>query len=211
MEATSNVPLWPIDFSSIDVSFSISSDLLIVADVSHPFSPNDPYNAILLNPLNESLSRDSPSGKEKALLTKKLEGLSKQRLKLMEAYYEDIITKDVLKLEQDRISSEISIGERRLEVLEARVDYAADRIQKALEMAASCSAAYMRAKPETRRLFNQTFFKKIYVLKDEQIDKTEFTDPFDPFFNGSLTKCSMVEIRGLEPLTSALRTRRSPS
>ncbi|MDI6689309.1 MAG: hypothetical protein QME54_02675 [Actinomycetota bacterium] len=59
---------------------------------------------------------------------------------------------------------------------------------------ACCYLTYLKANPKTRQLFNQAFFKKIYI-KNKKIDSVEYTDLFDLLFTQSLNKDSVVPQR----------------
>jgi len=50
-------------------------------------------------------------------------------------------------------------------------------LNRALELARDCHAAYEAAGPNTRRLFNQAFFEKLYVHDDGEIPH-ELAKPF---------------------------------
>jgi hypothetical protein len=50
-------------------------------------------------------------------------------------------------------------------------------LTRALDLVSDCQAAYRSAPPLIRRLFNQVFFKKLYV-EDESI-RSELAEPFD--------------------------------
>ncbi len=78
----------------------------------------------------EIAERESNNFKEKELLVKKLDNLNKQRFKLIEAYYEELVLKEVLKREQERILTEIALCENRLKVLGAKIDQAEKSLSK---------------------------------------------------------------------------------
>lgn len=104
-------------------------------------------------------------------------------------------------------------------------------LRAAYRLATECAAIYAAAKPAERRLINQAFFSAIYVDTDPpgdavSIARGELTAPFDrlldpglrdrlragtknrdPHFTGhGLRETEMVEVTGLEPVTSTLRT-----
>ncbi len=102
---------------------------------------------------------------------------------------------DMLKSEQKRIDDDIAETENRLEGLNASKEQFNKIMNQAILMASSCHGACLKASPKTRRMFNQAFFKKIYV-KDLQIDRVEHTPLFDFLFSSlSPTKRTLFFLR----------------
>ncbi len=62
-------------------------------------------------------------------------------------------------------------------------------------MTSSCYQAYMKTKPQTRRMFNQAFFKRMYV-KNKKVERAEFTELFDFLLNSSSDKNNLVDLIG---------------
>lgn len=137
---------------------------------------------------NQIMEREFVSIKEKEFLTKKISKLTSEQYKLMQAFYDDAVPVNVLKSEQKRIADEIAIGNKRLEVLSARFDYSEKIMKLAMKMASCCYLAYTKARPKTRRMFNQTMFKKIFV-KDRKIERVEYTEVFDHLFS-TVARCN---------------------
>ena len=117
---------------------------------------------------------------------------------------------EMLKAEQTRLGAEIMLCEERLKTLDARAEQGERVLELAITLASRCGKAYLKAKPETRRLFNQAFFEGIYV-KDGQIQKAQYTELFAMLFSPhSLNKNDLVGATGFEPVTSSASRKRSP-
>ncbi len=149
----------------------------------------------------ELLSRTSSSLLERKSLAKKIDDLTNKRFKLLEAYYAEAITIDLLKLEQEQLVSEIASCEERLKTLDTKLESTERILEIAIELAGKCSEAYMNSRPANRRLFNQAFFEKIYVT-DGEIEKVQQTELYQAILSnkGSNKNC-LVGTAGLEPAT----------
>lgn len=75
----------------------------------------------------------------------RLAKLGEAREKLLHAYYAGAVPVDLLRSEQDRLSTETSQAERHLEVAEASVTDVEDTLGKALDLLANCQRAYLAA------------------------------------------------------------------
>ena len=145
--------------------------------------------------------RCSSSLKEKDALDRKMKKLTAEQFKLMQAYYAEAISLEMLKAEQTRLSAEIMLCEEREKSLSAQADQAQAVLELAIQLIGNCHAAYLKAKAETRRLFNQAFFEAIYV-KDRKLQRAQMTELFDALVlrEGS-HKESLVGLTGFEPAT----------
>jgi site-specific DNA recombinase len=109
--------------------------------------------------------------------------LTAQRQKLLDAHYAGAIPVDLLKTEQDRIGSQLGHIEQQLTAAIDSYEQARQTLADCLDLARDCHAAYLEARDQTRRLFNQAFFHKIYI--DEDVDNRErsvrvdYNPPFD--------------------------------
>ena len=78
-------------------------------------------------------------------------------------------------------------------------------LSMAIQLDGNCHAAYVKARPSERRRFNEAVLEAVYV-KDRKIPRAEFSEVFAPLFSRpSSNKALKVEVRGVEPLTSAVR------
>lgn len=61
------------------------------------------------------------------------------------------------------------------------LDKSRDLMRRAIRLAHSCYEGYLKAAPETKRIFNPAFFEKI-VIKHRTIAQTEYREPFRALF-----------------------------
>ena len=151
----------------------------------------------------EMIARTADSLKERKALTATVDDLTGKKYKLIEAYYAEAITLDMMKAEQMRLGTEIMLAEERLRTLDTRAEGVQKVLGMAITMADRCPTAYIKAQPETRRLFNQAFFEGIHV-KDHKIQKAQYTELFADLFSPSSHKATLVGDSGFEPLTACL-------
>ncbi len=170
-------------------------------------------------------------------LKKQQDRLTRERGKLMEAHYAGAIPVDLLGQEQDRISKALASIKTELDGTNEKWEVIERNLGLALDLATDTHAAYLSAPEHTRRLFNQAFFEKILVLPNDNDRvgarlEAELAEPFDTVLtkakrpagetsepldssNSSaaltqsicLSNATMVEPRGLEPLTPCLQSR----
>ncbi len=110
--------------------------------------------------------------------TRRLARLRDERRELLQAHYADAIDVSLLKEEQDRIRRQeqetlalLDAAQVELPTLEATLDAAIRLVER-------CQDAYLRAGPKLRRQFNQAFFKKLYITRDDGVVRAELTDPY---------------------------------
>ncbi len=158
----------------------------------------------------------------------RLSKLGEEREKLLHAYYAGAVPVDLLRSEQDRLSTETSQAERHLEVAEASFTDVEDTLGKALDLLADCQRAYLAAPGHLRRQWNQALFERL-VVYDERIGEAKVAEPFATLANpklpaalngvaltgsgsssgGGSSKGLLVELAGFEPATSWVRSKRS--
>ena len=109
--------------------------------------------------------------------------LAAQRQKLLEAHYAGAIPLDLLKSEQERLSAQYDRIQGEITSADANFEQAREILADTLDLARDCHAAYLQADDNTRRLFNQAFFSKIYIDEDdftrEQSIRVDYNEPFD--------------------------------
>ena len=109
--------------------------------------------------------------------------LTAQREKLLQAHYAGAIPLDLLKVEQDRIASQLGHIQSQLATTDANFEQARSMLANCLDFTRDCHAAYMAASDKERRLFNQAFFTKIYIDEDdltrERSVRVDYQEPFD--------------------------------
>ena len=109
--------------------------------------------------------------------------LNGKRQKLLDAHYAGAIPLDLLKTEQDRIASQLMRIQEGLSAADANYEQARATLADTLDLTRDCHGAYLEANDQTRRLFNQAFFAKIYVDEDdetrERTVRVDYNEPFD--------------------------------
>lgn len=159
----------------------------------------------------EIVSRQAVASEQGLILTKRLAELAEEREKLLRAYYSNAIPLELLKKDQDRITSQETSAKAELATTEADLEGWQEVLGLAVRLAGNCHDAYLKARPKVRRRFNEAVLKAVYI-RDGKVKKAEFNEPFDALFSRpSSNKRLSVEPIGLEPTTSALQRRRSTS
>ena len=121
---------------------------------------------------------DEHAEPERSRVAEVLRSLDGQERKLLAAHYADRISEALFNEEQDRIRRERAAAQR------LQADLAIDHsdtlahLDVALELTDRIQAAYSLATPNIRRLFNQAFFRRIWI-KHETVSDTELAPPFD--------------------------------
>jgi site-specific DNA recombinase len=134
---------------------------------------------------------------------------------------------DVLEEKQEELDIALTAARQQLAQAEAEIGKAEEGLQLARQLLADSAATYERVDEQTRRRFNQAFFTKLFVGL-EGVTGAELTDEFaallsddlmqqleklparpGPHFARGSSKGVLVELAGLEPATSWVRSRRS--
>jgi hypothetical protein len=123
-------------------------------------------------------------------------------------YGADAIDVATLKREQSRINAEVAEAESQLAQDGEKLAQAKQIIDLALDLAEDCAASYRKARPEVRKMWNRPFFRTIRV-RECAIAGSGYEEPFASLLGSH--EGSMVDPRGLEPLTSWLPAKRSTS
>jgi hypothetical protein len=105
----------------------------------------------------------------------RLSRLTHEKDKLLHAYYRELIDDEQFKPEQDRIGREIKDAHDALAEQDVEFAEVEGIITRALEVAADCQRAYLKAPDVLRQKLNQLFFRNIEIDKDG-IARTELTD-----------------------------------
>jgi site-specific DNA recombinase len=128
----------------------------------------DPHYADLLRQLltQEIAQRREQAERDAAVATRKIQMLTEQRKKLLDAHYANAIPLDLLRSEQERIGKELEAAERLLEA--ARVTHLRieSTLEKCLSFLTDCHRAYIEASAKERRLMNQAVFERFLVGED---------------------------------------------
>lgn len=153
--------------------------------------------------IRESIQRDLSLRREEAEAAEHVESLKIRRLngereKLLQLHYADALPLDLFKKEQERISTTLDRAHERLAVVSIEFDLIEQNMNRALELAQDCHAAYVGADETIRRPFNQAFFEKRFINEDGGVSH-ESVEPFALLLDPNL----------LTDRTSVARSRKS--
>lgn len=169
-------------------------------------------------------------------LSKKRERLEARRQQLLEAHYADAIPLELMKSEQTSISSALAKLNDRLAATDVQFEKTQSTLSAAMTLARDCYEAYKTATDFPRRLLNQVFFERITVevVDDDVTVGAKLAEPFRSLARLSAdlvpdrgdetrkpnrkplsameadkgsSKRSLVDLRGLEPLTPCMPCR----
>ena len=115
----------------------------------------------------------------------------------MEAHYAGAIPVDLLGREQDRISRSLCEIDVRVAATLTEFETIEGNLERALDLASDCGAAYEQAPDHIKRMFNQAFFEKIFVVQiDESLAGVEINaklkEPFDVLLGDELRMASQT-------------------
>ena len=148
----------------------------------------DHYREIALTPeIAEALDNmigdifnkiEDQSADERRQLEKHKQSLEDAEMKLIQMFYDDMITPEAMKKEQKRVADQLIDVNGRLDAFRAGCDDAKLRIKAYLALATNCWEFYRTCDDAKKRLCNQAFFTKIIITEDHKIE-TEFTGVYD--------------------------------
>ena len=96
-------------------------------------------------------------------LTTRQQQLEDQRHKLLDAHYAGAIPLDLLKKEQDQLTSSILAIQRELDGYTADAALVEQHLTQALDLLEDCQRLYLAAPDRLKKLLNQVFFERILV------------------------------------------------
>ncbi len=144
--------------------------------------------AALRSFLREELAQlRAEADRERTTQQQRLRNLEYERKKLLDAHYAEAIPLDLLKCEQDRLTSHITRAESRLSEIDADFQTAEANLERALTRAGDCEAAYREATPRMRRQFNLAFFTRLLIWDDYTV-KGELKEPFATLLGDDLRR-----------------------
>ena len=182
----------------------------------------------VLNDVFDQLEGSSED--ERKRLTAQRDKLEAERLKLIQAHYADAIPLDLLKSEQDRIRASLDQITTQLDNLTDTYAKARTGLDQLTELLIDLDDLYNKCEPAERRILNRALFTRITIDDEENATYTPeqttasvlaHTSIDAPAHVAAETKLprhqagqvsifsSYVELRGIEPLTFSLRTKRS--
>ncbi|GAY14487.1 hypothetical protein [Mycobacterium sp. shizuoka-1] len=126
---------------------------------------------------------------ERQQLTTQHDGLTGERIWLLQAHYAGAVPLDLLKTEQDRIARQLSAIETRLAATDIEVDRFETALHAALDYATNWSKGYVLAGHHERRLFNQAFFAR-FEVKDDDLS-SELAEPFRTLLDPAVAEAAV--------------------
>ena len=106
---------------------------------------------------------------------RKIQKLTDNQARLVQLSYEGLVTSEVLATEQQRLEAEKLQVQRLLDAAELHARDIESALDGALAKTRTPHATYLASTPLERRLLNQTFFKRILVGDDGEIQSAELT------------------------------------
>lgn len=176
----------------------------------------------------ETKVRTAGADAESRRQRKRITDLEATRRKLLQAHLADAIPVELLKEEQDRISRELANAGAALAATEIDWEALQLRIDAAIGFTTRLEDAYRHADGKTRRHLNQTIFEELRIDRGG-VTYARLTDPMAQLFAEDLLADlrqerehpgpveqdqgvkvhHLVELRGIEPLTSSMPWKRS--
>ncbi len=104
--------------------------------------------------------------REAKVQQQRLADLDVKRRRLLDAHYAEAIPLDLFREEQERFRREEQTARRLLEAASYQFDHALEAVNSILEQLTDCAWAYRAGNDLTRRLTNQAFFEKLYLVDD---------------------------------------------
>jgi site-specific DNA recombinase len=139
--------------------------------------------------------------------------LKTQQVRLIRLHAEegDDISGDAFRDERLRMQTEIKAAEKSLAETEQRLQLDADMLRMALELAEDVAKVYAQADEQTKRGYNQAFFKKLYVTPewDEaqghtvvQITRAALTEPYQALLSRDFERKATNEVELIRKATT---------
>jgi site-specific DNA recombinase len=142
--------------------------------------------------------------------TRRLARLRDERRKLLQAHYADAIDVSLLKEEQDRIRRQEQETLALLDAAQVELPTLEATIEAAIRLVERCQDAYLGAGPKLRRQFNQAFFKKLYITRDDGVIRAELTEAYAALLEHDVLR-HVADHLDAHPETTPRRTRRTKS
>lgn len=127
---------------------------------------------------------------EVSALTKEKEKLERTREKLLKAHYADAIPLDLLRTEQDRITTALTHVSERLKQHEVGDEQIENHLANALNLLQIASLGYAAAPEHIKRQLNQALLHQVFVYRDDDEPsgirvELEMREPFSHLVNAA--------------------------
>ncbi|CAN5214569.1 recombinase family protein [soil metagenome] len=133
--------------------------------------------------------------------------LDVKRRRLLDAHYAEAIPLDLFREEQERFRREEKTARRLLEAASYQFDHAVEVVNSILEQLTECAWGYKVGNDLTRRLTNQAFFEKLYLV-DDRISGADLRQPIRDLLASDLAQRLEDESELLKAPETALLYRR---
>jgi site-specific DNA recombinase len=108
-----------------------------------------------------------------------LKRIEAKQEKLVQLYYQDLVTIDVFQREQHKLKAESKAAQRLRRIAAVQGQRVEQALQLALDRLENIHQAYLDATPLERRMMNRAIFKHIEIGEDGDISKSTLTPPYD--------------------------------
>ena len=119
---------------------------------------------------SEIEARQASRIRSEELLQRRRDRLESERAKVLAAYYAEAVSSKQLKGEQQRIDTEVGRVHQQLAATNKELGRATQLVGSALKLSKNLHRAYVRARPQVRRQYNQALLGRIYVRKGKVFD-----------------------------------------
>jgi site-specific DNA recombinase len=125
---------------------------------------------------------------------------------------EESISPDLFKRRQEQLQTELDAAHESLAESEQRLKIEAEQLRMALELAENIAQVYAEGNEQTKRGYNQAFFKKLYVLPEWDEDhaqtvvrivRAELTEPYATLLADDLAEAVLAEAEAIKKGTNA--------
>ncbi len=217
-----DLPYLPVDRAETFVTAYYEDHVSVSADQVEALEPRltEEYNRAIGHRQHETTR-----------IAKKIDDIEAKRKKLVDGHIANpkAIPLDLLETKQAELDQELKTAKASLEFAAADVKAAKAGLAHAKQIFANAAKHYGSARPFDRRMMNQSFFEKVFIGPGG-VEGAELTDDYATLLREDLaqrleemasrsnlgfgrgsTESLLVELRGLEPLTSSLPAMRSSS
>jgi site-specific DNA recombinase len=141
----------------------------------------------------------------KTVKTALIAKLKAQQVRLIRLHSEegDDVSPDAFREERQRMSAEIRAAEKSLAETEQRLRLDADMLRMALELAEDVATVYETSDEQTKRGYNQAFFKRLFITPEwdeatgqtsARVSQAELTEPYATLLASDLVPSLTQEV-----------------
>ncbi len=114
---------------------------------------------------------------EMSSLKREKEKLERKRKKLMESYYSDAISVDLLKSEQAQIGKQLSAIDYEINAHDVAIEAVRNNLSAAMELMDNCGLFYRMASDNVKRMINQAMVKR-FLISPNGCVSAELNEPY---------------------------------